>query len=81
MSYVSTDTDIASPRLGNVWRDKEHGTAHATVRLTEGAGATLYFDDPALARAVAAEIVKAAEALEALEAEGKNVTEGSDSNG
>ena len=68
MSHILHSTDI-SPRFnGHVFRDK-YGTVHATVDLDERRN-YLSFGDPADARTLAAECIKAAEAMERLEAEG-----------
>ena len=62
MSYIAVDAAISEPRHAHVWRDDD-GTIHATVRLSTS---TLYFDNVADARAVAAECIKAAEAMDRL---------------
>lgn len=63
---VSTDGEITLAEMGHSWRDGT-GLIHATVRL---GGAILTFDDPGAARAVSAACLKAADALDALAAEG-----------
>ena len=65
MSYVSSDVEMGQPRHNHAWRDKD-GSVHATVRLTDGITATLYFDSAEDARAVAAACIEAAEALDRL---------------
>jgi hypothetical protein len=71
MSYLSTHSqDLEKPRFnGHVWRS-EDGKVNATVEVTRQAGDVWYcFDDPSHARALAAECIKAAEAMERFEAE------------
>jgi hypothetical protein len=67
MSFVSSDSNLKTPHLRRTWRNDD-GSNHATVELSPGA--TLYFDSPADARAVAAACIEAAEALDRLAAEG-----------
>jgi hypothetical protein len=67
MSHMQFSSDV-SPRFdGHVWRDK-YGTVHATVDL-DARRNYLSFGNPADARALAAECIKAAEAMERFEAE------------
>jgi hypothetical protein len=61
-NWLSSDSPITGPGLGSAWRD-EHGIAHATVRL---GASVMSFDDPDVARAVAAACAEAAEAIEGL---------------
>jgi len=71
-SYLASQTGIADPKFtGNVWRD-DGGKINATVDITPKRAVHscwLAFDDPADARDLAAECIKAAEAMERLEAE------------
>lgn len=65
MSWLSLRPDI-SPCFRQAWRGGG-GVIYANVEL--GGDADLTFNKPADARAVAAECIKAAEAMERLEAE------------
>ncbi len=65
MTYIAADIDISEARFNQAWRS-EHGSMHATVRLTSGAGARLYLDSAEDARAIAAACTEAAEALDRL---------------
>ncbi len=60
-SFIHARSAIKAPAFRQAWRD---GTGvYATVSLGRS---TLHFDGPALARALAAECTKAADAMEAL---------------
>jgi hypothetical protein len=67
-SYVAMSPDIGDPKPGNVWRN-EYGVVHGTVQLKPFTAFYMAFDDPAMARAVAAACVATAEAMEAMAAE------------
>lgn len=67
MSWVSLRPDIENPHLGHVWRN-----ATAVFAVVEfGSGGDLVFSNPEDARGLAAECIKAAEAMERLAAEGQ----------
>ena len=68
MSYISTDSSIKKPHFGHAWRAKS-GTIHGVVYLSTENASALSFDSSADARTLIAEITKAAEELERLEAE------------
>jgi hypothetical protein len=65
VSYVSSDVEMGQPRHNHAWRG-DGGGVHASVRLTDGIAATLFFDSAEDARAVAAACTEAAEALDRL---------------
>ncbi len=65
MSYVSSGVEMGRAHFNHAWRD-DVGGVHATVRLTDGIAATLFFDSAADARAVAAACTEAAEAIDRL---------------
>ena len=65
MSRISTDADISEPRFAHAWR-AESGSIHAAVYLSRRSSSTLTFDSAADARALAAECIEAAEALDKL---------------
>jgi hypothetical protein len=73
-SYIGTRTYVTKPRFGHAWRD-ETGGPHATVDVCMENGTYMAFDDPAIARAVAAACEKAAEAMEALAPAGRGTPE------
>jgi hypothetical protein len=68
VSYISTDAAVKEPRFGHAWRTAG-GMVCAAVYLSQAGRAFVNFDSPVDARAVAAECIKAAEAMERLEAE------------
>lgn len=68
MSAINARTELCRPKLGNVWRHA--GKILSIVDLGNN-DAYLTFTSAADARAVAAECIKAAEAMERLEAEGE----------
>jgi hypothetical protein len=65
MSRVYTRADFGQPTHSHTWRPGD-GRILASVDV---GGADFTFDDPADARAVAAECIKAAEAMEQMAAE------------
>lgn len=69
MSAITARTNLHIPKLSNVWRHPTLGTIQSIVDLGDH-DAHLTFDSAADARAVAAECIKAAEAMERIEVEG-----------
>jgi hypothetical protein len=67
MSAITARTELRPPKFSNAWR---HDTTQSILAIVElgGHDAHLTFDSAADARAVAAECIKAAEAMERLEA-------------
>ena len=63
-SVVQVVSDITRAELGHAWRDPQDGVACATVYLATHT--SIRFEDPADARALAVECLKAADAMEAL---------------
>ena len=61
-SAVTISSDITGAEYGHAWR-ADDGTPCATVHLGDS---TIRFEDSALARATAAECLKAADAMDAL---------------
>lgn len=68
MSSITARTELRPPKFSNAWRHPTLGTVMSIVDLG-GSDAHFTFDAAADARAVAAECIKAAEAMERLEAE------------
>ena len=71
MSYFAVDAHVGQPKVGHAWRD-DAGAIHATVYVSESSSSAFFFDSPADARAMAAKCTEAAEAMEAIEAEGQS---------
>jgi len=72
MSAISVRGDVGRPEFDRAWRNEGTGGVLSMVSLAQrGRAAYLTFDSAADARAVAAECIKAAEAMERLEAEGE----------
>jgi len=69
MSGITARTELCRPEFDRAWRNKLTGTVMSIVDLAPH-DAHLTFNSAAVARAVAAECIKAAEAMERLEAEG-----------
>ena len=65
MSAITARTELREPRFSNAWRNDPTGTIMSIVELG-GHDSHLTFDSAADARAVAAECIKAAEAMEQL---------------
>ena len=65
MTTVTARTELGQPGFSNAWRNDETGSVLAIVNLGER-DAYLTFNSAADARAVAAECVRAAEAMEQL---------------
>lgn len=80
MSYISTDATVTESSFGHVWRT-EDGTVCATVYLNPTSRAFVTFDSPVDARAVAAECIEAAEAMERLGAESAAIPAGGEGTG
>jgi hypothetical protein len=60
---VHISSKITEARYGHAWRDDKHNTIHATVSCGD---TLIVLNDAATARQVAAECVKAADAMDAL---------------
>lgn len=71
MSSITAATELRRPEFHKAWRVDGTGSVLSIVYLGDG-GARLAFNSPADARAMAAECIKAAEAMEQLEAEGSD---------
>jgi len=71
MSAITARTTLRQPKFSNAWRNEGTSTILSIVDLATH-DAHLTFDSAADARAVAAECIKAAEAMERLEAEGQD---------
>ena len=69
MSAITARTELRNPKFSNAWRHETLGTIMSIVDLGNR-DAYFTFDSATDARAVAAECIKAAEAMERLEAEG-----------
>jgi len=69
MSVITARSELRSPKFSNAWR---HDTLGAIMSIVDLGNRDSYltFDSATDARAVAAECIKAAEAMERLEAEG-----------
>ena len=65
MSAITARTELREPRFSNAWRTEGTGAILSIVDLGAKDG-YLTFDSAADARAVAAECIKAAEAMEQL---------------
>lgn len=65
MSEITARTELRRPKFSNAWRSDPSGVILSIVDLG-GNDAHLTFDSAADARAVAAECIKAAEAMERL---------------
>jgi len=67
VSAITARTKLADASFESAWRNEPTGTVFAIVELG-GRDAHLTFDSPAEARHLAAELIKAAEAMERLTA-------------
>lgn len=65
MSAITARTELRQPKFSNAWRSEPTGTILSIVDLGNN-DAYLTFNSAADARAVAAECIKAAEAMEQL---------------
>jgi hypothetical protein len=68
VSAIQARTGFGHARFDNAWRNEP--TGHILSHVSLGGDAWLVFDSAATAREVAAECIKAAEAMEQIEAAG-----------